>query len=145
MLSAVTEGISINKYIKTTTYRVLRNSVKLHSQIFRAFEITVFPNCEWTYSRKHLTQWFLYFLANYHFWWIWKLNYPHNISLKITGLQTKVITYPPLNWNAILMKYAKNCLFYQFYMKYEPHKCICGFHGEYSFIVHAFPRISNAL
>ena len=45
--------------------------------------------------------------------------------------QTTVIT---LHWNATLMKYAKICLFYQFYMKYEPDKCICGFHGKYSII-----------
>ena len=39
--------------------------------------------------------------------------------------------YPYSN---IIIRYAKNCLFYQFNVKYEPDKCICGFHGKYSII-----------
>ena len=29
-----------------------------------------------------LGQWFLNFLENFPFWWIWKTNYPKNVSLK---------------------------------------------------------------
>ena len=43
------------------------------------------------FSLKFLEQWFLTFLANYPFWWVWKPNYPQTVKKSVQKICQKSV------------------------------------------------------